>query len=611
MGDRDALDKLEKRLNFDPEENVPKRSSLFARGESAPSEWAVKTAEKTVRKVSGMKPVELLFIGAVIFFIIALVTAGLLFFAGNNTVSTKNVDISITGPSEIGAGSTLSLQVVVTNRNAVPMELTDLVLEFPSGTRSAADISEDLPRVRESLGTIEPGKSVNRTIRAVPFGVQGTAINVKATVEYRVPSSNAVYVVNANYGTRINESPASISIDALTEAVSGQKVTFTVNVRSNAPEVLKDMMLVATYPPGFSFDSSVPEPAGESAWALGDIEPGGTRKVVLTGTFSGEDGETRVAHFAAGNRKPGADDAIAAPLAMSDLSLVVKKPFITAQLTLDGDRSATHAIQRGAAVVGTVTWTNNLPVRVQNLRITLSINGQAVDRKEVRVSRGFYNSNTSSISWDKSTNADLADVGPGQSGMEQFSFSTLAAGTLKDASVNLAVTVTADRLSETSVPEKVESTATAKALVATNLAFHPSMVTAGGPVPPKVGVQSTYSVVWTVTNTGNAMGNSRVSAILPSYVTYLSKTSASEDVTYNDSARTVTWNIGDLSGGDARSAGFQVAFIPSISQAGTPPVIVSGQEFSGLDRFARITVTKTPEPLTTRSASSVNGNVVP
>jgi hypothetical protein len=163
----------------------------------------------------------------------------------------------------------------------------------------------------------------------------------------------------------------------------------------------------------------------------------------------------------------------------------------------------------------------------------------------------------------------------------------------------------------TSVPEKVESTATAKALVATNLAFHPSMVTAGGPVPPKVGVQSTYSVVWTVTNTGNAMGNSRVSAILPSYVTYLSKTSASEDVTYNDSARTVTWNIGDLSGGDARSAGFQVAFIPSISQAGTPPVIVSGQEFSGLDRFARITVTKTPEPLTTRSASSVNGNVVP
>jgi hypothetical protein len=269
MGDRDALDKLEKRLNFDPEENVPKRSSLFARGESAPSEWAVKTAEKTVRKVSGMKPVELLFIGAVIFFIIALVTAGLLFFAGNNTVSTKNVDISITGPSEIGAGSTLSLQVVVANRNAVPMELTDLVLEFPSGTRSAADISEDLPRVRESLGTIEPGKSVNRTIRAVPFGVQGTAINVKATVEYRVPSSNAVYVVNANYGTRINESPASISIDALTEAVSGQKVTFTVNVRSNAPEVLKDMMLVATYPPGFSFDSSVPEPAGESAWALG------------------------------------------------------------------------------------------------------------------------------------------------------------------------------------------------------------------------------------------------------------------------------------------------------------------------------------------------------
>ena len=124
--------------------------------------------------------VEILFAGSLTFFVVAVVASSLLLFSCNNTVSTKNVDIRVTGPTEIDAGNTVSLQVVVTNRNAVPMELTDMIVEFPPGTRSDVDVTRELPRIRESIGTISPGESINRTMRAIAFGEADTDFVVKA-----------------------------------------------------------------------------------------------------------------------------------------------------------------------------------------------------------------------------------------------------------------------------------------------------------------------------------------------------------------------------------------------------------------------------------------------
>lgn len=620
--DDEAIERLEKKLNRASDETDLKRSVLYGTGAHAPNSWQAPAASDipAVRPSVHLKPLELVFVGAVVFFVLALVTTTFLFFAGNNTVSTKNVDVRVSGPPQIGAGSTLSLQVVVTNKNAVPMELTDLLVEFPEGTRSASDVSVELPRVRESLGTIKPGESVNRTIRAVLFGIAGTDVAISASVEYRVPSSNAILVSTTNYRVNINESPAAISVDALQETVSGQKTTLTVSVASNAPEALTDMLLLATYPPGFSFDSSAPAPsAGKAVWDLGDIEPGGKREIKITGTFSGEDGESRVMHFAAGNKKINTDDEITAPLATSDLSLTITKPFLSAVLQLEGDPSATHAIARGREVAGTITWTNNLPIRIQNVAITLSLNGQLLDKTKVRGENGFYNSNSSSILWDRSTNPNFIDVAPGASGSQKFSFAALPAGmgVYKNQNIKLSVAVKGDRLTETNVPESLQSFAVVDALVLTDLSLRASLFHANqnaGSIPPKVGLETTYTVTWSITNTGNAVGNATASGILPPYVVFKNRFSpATEAVSYNTTRRLVSWNIGDIAVGQSKSVSFEIGITPSVSQVGLAPVLISDQEFSGVDRFVRSTVEGSVLPLTTLNASvgPADGTVVP
>jgi hypothetical protein len=612
MKDDTALERLSKRLDAGKNEQNTNRSGLYTSYTGAPQSWKPEP-EPIMKRATTMKPLEMLFAGSVVFFVLAMIAAGLLFFGGNNTVSTKNVSVQVTGPSQIGAGSTLSLQVVVTNRNAVPMELTDLIVEFPEGTRSDFDVGVELPRIRESLGTIKPGESVNRTVRAVLFGLQGTNAVIRASAEYRVPSSNAVFVSGSTYSVNLSESPAVISVETLKEASAGQEVTFGVTVRSNAPDVLSDMMLLATYPPGFGFISSDPAvSAGTAAWELGDIEPGGSRTVLITGSLSGEDGESKVVKFSAGNKKQGEIDKIAAPLATSDVSLTLRKPFMSLEINVDGKRAEAHAVSRGSIVRGTVQWMNNLPNRVQNVSIVLNLNGLAIDPTSIRSQNGFYNSNTNSITWDRTTVAEYTDVGPGEFGSEQFAFQVLPAnrGSLKNAEINLIANVKANRLTETNVPEAIESSDVTKVLVLTDFVLNALAVPSGGAIPPKAGLETQYLVTWNVSNSGNAVANGLVTGVLPSYVTYLDAR-GSDGISYNAGSRTVTWAVGDVAVGQSKTAAFNVSLLPSLSQVGQLPELVINQSAEGVDRFVRKSVQySAPNLRTAQSGGSSGAGIV-
>lgn len=616
MSDNDALERLSKKLDSGTSDGHVRRSRLFSRGNHAPAAWQAGDARPPRKPLFEMKTLELFFAGSLAFFVIAVGIAGLIIFSGSNTVSTKNVDINVTGPTEIGAGSTLSLQVVITNRNAVPMQLTDLIVEFPQGTRSDIDVSRDLPRIRESIGTIQPGASVNRTIRATVFGTAGNDLTVRASAEYRVPSSNAIFVAETKYIAKINQAPAAITVDALKEAVSGQMATFSITLTSNAPQILSDVLLIAEYPPGFSFDSSSPNPASRSSvWSLGDVEPGGKRTITIKGVFTGEDGDSRVLHLTAGTKKANTDDTIVAPLATSELALTVTKPFISVALNLAGDVDDTHTIQRGKEVTGTVTWVNNLPVRVQNVQITLSFDGAILDRASVKAQDGFYSSNNTSILWSKSTDPRLADVAPGDSETLPFSFMTLplSSGTFRNPQIKLSVNVEGLRQSETNVPVTVRSSAATDLFVASDLALTSSLSHAGGtgPIPPKADTETTYTVSWTASNSVNALANVSASAVLPSYVRFIN--SPASGVSYNASSRVVTWNVGDVAAAQAKTASFQIGFTPSLSQVGSLPVLISDQRVYGYDRFVRGGVEGTALQLTSGAAypQPQNGIVVP
>src|ERR1035437_4008707 len=177
-------------------------------------------SEKFFMKTSLFKK---FFIFSIVFFVLVLGYAAYVFFAGGNTVSNNNIDISILGNNFTAGGEDLPLIVGITNKNSSALDLADLIMEYPKGT--SADLSTDTQTSRISLGTIPAGAVRNENIKVVLFGEQGSVRPIKITLEYRVAGSNAIFVKEKDYQVSISSTPINLSVDAPTEISPNQNIT--------------------------------------------------------------------------------------------------------------------------------------------------------------------------------------------------------------------------------------------------------------------------------------------------------------------------------------------------------------------------------------------------
>ena len=74
-----------------------------------------------------------IFVLALLFFAAAIGISGFIFVGGANFVSSKNVDISVLGPTSIPAGDTLGLGITISNRNNADLEFVNLSNSLGAG----------------------------------------------------------------------------------------------------------------------------------------------------------------------------------------------------------------------------------------------------------------------------------------------------------------------------------------------------------------------------------------------------------------------------------------------------------------------------------------------
>ncbi|KKS58159.1 MAG: hypothetical protein UV23_C0015G0030, partial [Candidatus Nomurabacteria bacterium GW2011_GWF1_42_40] len=177
------------------------------------------------------------FIFSLVFFLLTSLYASYVFFAGGNTVSNNNIDISILGNNFTAGGEELPLIIGITNRNNSPLDLVDLVLEYPKGSRG--DLSSETERLRVSLGTIPSGAVRNENLKIVLFGEQGSSRPIKITLEYRVAGSNAIFIKEKFYEVNINSTPINLVVEAPLTISPNQDIALKIKLRSMPPGLPK------------------------------------------------------------------------------------------------------------------------------------------------------------------------------------------------------------------------------------------------------------------------------------------------------------------------------------------------------------------------------------
>ncbi len=605
-----SIDKLKKKLYSREEPQLTReRRVLYQHDESTPRTWSHTDLSAPVADVISraersryFRPATVLIL-SVAFFALAVAFGAFFYLRGGNVVSAQNLAIDIAGPTTISGGDELTLQVSVRNANATPIQLADLIVEYPDGTRTSGNIGVELSRDRLSIGDIAPGGSAQKTIHAVLFGQERSEKDIKITVEYRVEGSNAIFYKDVVYPVLLSSSPLSITVKAPTETVSGQALSFTVDVTSNSQTPLQNVLLNATYPFGFTFTSASPRATyGSTVWNLGTLTPGDKKSVTLTGVLQGQDSEERLFRFQAGLQSDTDERSLKAAFTDVSQSVTVKKPFISIDLALNGASSDPYVATPGAMIRGDLTWNNNLTVPITDGQIALSFSGAGLNPGSIISEEGFYRSSDNTILWNRDTSAELVSIAPGQSGHFSFSFSPVVlSGGLRNPQIKLSVSAQGSRLSEQNVPESVEASLTRMVKISSDLSLTSSISMLSGPALPKANTESRYRVTLIAKNSANQVGDARVTAALPSYVAYVG--SGSSAVSYSQVGGMVTWQIDNLAAGSAlQQAVFDISFTPSSSQVGSMPTLVGEQSLSGVDRFTGSNVSATASALTTQGA---------
>ncbi|MEK7581964.1 MAG: hypothetical protein AAB488_01385 [Patescibacteria group bacterium] len=556
------------------------------------------------------------FIGSIVFFFSSVIFALYTFYGGFNIVSNENISLSVLGPAFTEGGSDLNLQFEIKNSNRQALEYADLIIEYPRGATLLGD--KDIVRLTKSIGNIGSGKSASENIKIVIFGDEDSERIVKATLEYRLEGSNAIFLKETTFPVHVKSSPISISVSDLREVNANQEISIDVEMLANSDKVLRNMLLRIEYPAGFTLLGTTPEATyGNNVWRLGDFDKLARKKITIRGKLTGEDGEERSFRIYGGQEDEKDREAIGIIYGSVLETLTIKRPFIETKLLINGESGTDFVIPTNGRVNGELVWVNNLPDRMLDAELFVLIEGDAIDKKTVSVFPGFFNSQNNTIMWNKDTVPMLEQIQGGDGGSFSFTFNVLPAFSgnrviLKNPELTLEAGVSARRVKEGNVPEKITSSEKKVVRVSSNVQLSSFVRYYDGPfknsggLPPRADKETTYTITWTVLNSSNNLSNTLVKTTLPSYVRFLGNISPNgEEVSFNDKSREIIWNIGSVDqgvgvDGPIRQLSFQIGLTASLSQVGNSATVMGESLLTTKDTFTNANITVTKNMLTTR-----------
>lgn len=623
------LDKVEQKL-YSPGANLDgkPRSHFDQKVYNVNQNWEEEKEESSEEEnplkqenQKGMSIFSKILIVAFLFFAGAMAYA---FYAFNffGEQGASNVDISINSAISVAAGEVFSFDVLIENNNTVDIETIDLLMSYPDGTRDGKDITTDLTRTRDDVGGVSAGSFLKVNREVYLFGEEGDKKEIEAEIVYRIADSNAVFKKKKVFEVVLKSTPVRVNVLSVKEVTSAQGVEFDVEVISNANEPLNNVLVKAEYPFGFSFDSStLDNQLDNNTWKIDELKPKETVKFKIKGNLQGQNNDQKFFRFNVGLQDSEKAEEIRVLFTSIGKTVVVTRPFLEIDVAVNNKNSSVINLNSGSSYEMKINYKNNTQFPIKDAEIEIKIDGEVLDEETVSVGRGFYRSLDNTIIFDKTTNPFFEELQVGESGGLSITFrskSLIGEERFENPELSLSAVVKGSRYLDVDVPEEIQNEIFKKirfntvALIDTKSLYYDGPFENTGSIPPKVDNKTTYTISLALSNSSNRISNGSVEFKLPNYVKYEDVTwPAGQTVTYDPVKRTVTWQVGELAertgfGIPKREMAFQVSIIPSISQRGSNPALVSDIVFTGNDLFTGEQIRVQANDLTTAIADSQN-----
>ena len=535
--------------------------------------------------------------GAVVFSIFAYFS---FFWYQNRAFSEDKVILSINGPGETLSGKRVEYEVAFENMNRADIDNAVLKVSFPENFIPEEDESMKIEGnvAVFRFGRIESGKKGQAILVGKVYAPRGAFIYLKAGLDYVPTNFNSRFLKEAQLGIRTTSSPIIFEINSPQGVSDGGLIRYEMNYRNESDRTFENLRIKAEYPSGFAFSEASQSPLeGNDYWLIGDLSPAGSGKLIIEGSLSGERDEIKKSVFSIGSFENGNFTPFNSG---ESLTKIVSSPISIAQL-INGKSDLNARV--GELLRFEIIFKNEGNVGLRDVVITEHLEGQALDFSSLELGvGGNYDSESRTITWRASEYPILGNLLPGQEGRITFSITLKERLPVEKKEDRNFVIRSLARADSPDVPTPIDMNKIVssnliqpKVVSPTGLAvrgfYNDKDIANYGPIPPRVGVETSYTMRWSIYNISNDLEGARVSTFLPSGVVYAGVTVPQEEkVKYNSRTNELVWEIGKIEAGTGvilpmKELAFQIRIKPSVDQLGKNVKLLGESVLEAEDSF--------------------------
>lgn len=536
----------------------------------------------------------------IILFILVLAgLAGMLgyYYYQKNIYSKGNLRLEILGPQDPQTFEEVEYLVKYKNNGNIVLEEPKLTFQYPENSLPSAG---DSLRTEKNLEDIYPGEEKTFSFKTRLFGKEGETRKAEASLRYRPRNLKAFYESKTTFSSKIRFAPLTFELDLPSKIEADREATFYLNYFSNADLPLSNLRVKVEYPAGFEFLESKPKALGKSEWDLPLLNKAEGGRIEIKGKLSGDQKQQKIFRATLGIWQEGEFTLLKEAVKGTEITQSSLSVF---QL-ING--ASEYTASAGDILHYEIFFRNTSPEPYQDLFLVLKFAGQLFNFDSVKTDSGQFQRGDNSLVWDWREIPKLKFLDQGEEGKVEFwidlkkDWQPLSSQDRNSVLKNTVILSQTRRDFETKVNSKLT--------IEQQGFFRDTEVFENlGPLPPRVGETTTYTINWRVRNYYNNVNNVKVKAILPQEVKLTGRISSQDSrLTFDSESREIVWEVGNLEAGaglfnSPSFVAFQIAFTPQESQRGKVVQLVSEAAIFGEDDFTRQNLSARAPAITTSS----------
>jgi hypothetical protein len=506
--------------------------------------------------------------------------------------SKEVLKLEIIAPNEAKLLEEIEYIVKYKNNGDVRLEEAELIFEYPRN--SIAD--EGSLRKQISLDDIYPGEERTHHFKARLLGQVDEIKEASVSVNYRPKNLNAFYESKTTHTLKISEVSLTFEFDLPSKIESSKEIRFRLNYFSNINYPLYDLRIKVEYPSGFEFIESNPSALEQSEWEISLLNRAEGGRIEIMGKLEGEVGESKVFRAELGQWRDG--EFVVLKTASWGVEII--KPLLYIFREINGNPA--YIANSGDLLNYKIFFKNIGERMLENLFLMIELDSEMLDFESFRSGSIRYEKIDNRIIWDYTMLSDLRQLLPMEEGEVEFWIKVKDDPPVDIRNSEIKTKITLDGFKEefaTKINSKLE--------VIQKGFFEDEVFGNSGPLPPKVGETTTYTIIWQAKNFSNDVKNVKVKAVLPPEVKLTGQIFPEEQSSrfaFDSESREIVWDVGDLVAGQGvvepgPNVSFQIALKPISSQRGRVATLINEARIFGEDQWTEATLERTDGAINT------------